>query len=76
MARKRVSSLDLSWMIFDRMREQVGSQRPISVAVIPDRDLGWRAVFDSRSRRSLSSAAVRKLNLIEKELRSAYVLAD
>lgn len=76
MARKRVSSLDLSWMIFDKMREQVGSQRPISVAVIPDRDLGWLAVYDGRSRRSLNSAAARKLRLIEKELRSAYVLAD
>jgi hypothetical protein len=40
MAKMRVSSTDLSWMIFERLRAESGSQRPLSVAVVSDRELG------------------------------------
>jgi hypothetical protein len=72
MARKRVSSVDLSWMIFERLRDEFGRNRPISVAVVSDRELGWRAVLAARGR---TKDVVRKLRLIEKEFRSAYSLA-
>lgn len=75
MAKKRVSSLDLSWMIFERMREEVGYQRSVSVAVVPDTKLGWRVIMGGRSRKLLSSDDVRKLRLIENELRANYALA-
>jgi hypothetical protein len=39
MAKKRVSSVDLSWMIFERMRDEVSPQRGLTVAVIPDKNL-------------------------------------
>jgi hypothetical protein len=76
MARKRVSSIDLSWMIYEKMREEIGAQRPLSVAVISDPALGWRAIVGGRSRKlPPSNAAARKLRSIENELRARYSLA-
>jgi len=75
MAKKRVSSVDLSWMIFERMREEIGSLRPVSVAVVADTELGWRAVLGGRGGRKLSAAARRKLRSIENELRASFSLA-
>lgn len=72
MAKKRVSSVDLSWMIFERLRDQMGSTRPASVAVVADTKLGWRAILASRQR---SPEAVRRLRVIEKEFRTVYSLA-
>jgi hypothetical protein len=72
MAKKRISSADLSWMIFDRLRDELGSARSVSVAVVSDRELGWRAVLPARARRK---DVVRKLRSIEREFRSAYSLA-
>ena len=73
MHKKRLSSVDLSWMIFVRMREEAGEPR-VSVAVVSDSKLGWRAVLQ-HSRRSLSPSDVRKFRSIESELRSNYSLA-
>ena len=76
MLKKRVSSVDLSWMIFERMREEVGKQRGVTVAVVADSKLGWRAILEGRGGRHLSPATIRKLRSIEDELRSSYSLAD
>jgi hypothetical protein len=77
MRKKRLSSVDLSWMIFERMREEVGvgDRRAVSVAVVSDSKLGWRAVLEGRGGRYLSPAVIRKLRSIEKELRSSFSLA-
>jgi hypothetical protein len=55
MRKKRLSSVDLSWMIFERMREEVGvgDRRGVSGAVVSDSKLGWRAVLEGRGGRSL-----------------------
>src|SRR5262245_13075282 len=74
MLKKRLSSVDLSWMIFERMRDEFGGQRGVSVAVVRDSNLGWRAILEGRSRRHLSPAAIRKLRSIEDEFRSSYSL--
>jgi hypothetical protein len=71
MAKKRFSSVDLSWMIFDRMRDEVGARRVI-VAVVRDEGLGWRAVIERR--RHLEAKAIKKLRSIETQLRSEYDL--
>ena len=78
MSKKRLSSVDLSWMIFERMREEVGvgDRRGVSVAVVSDSKLGWRAILEGRGGRFLSPAAIRKLRSIEDEFRSSYSLAD
>ena len=75
MAKKRVSSVDLSYMIFDRMREVFGHARGVSVAVVPDTELGWRAIVQARSARYLTPATLRKIGVIESELRSSFSLA-
>ena len=75
MHKERLSSVDLSWMIFERMREEVGEPR-VSVAVVPDSKLGWRAILEGRGGRFLSPAAIRKLRSIENELRYSYSLAN
>jgi hypothetical protein len=72
--RKRVSNVDLTWMIFERFREEVSDQRGLSVAVVPDTKLGWRAVLNGR-RSKLSPVAFRKFRSIENDLRSNYALA-
>jgi hypothetical protein len=72
MAKKRVSSVDLSWMIFERLRDEFGTQRPVSVAVVSDREMGWRAILGARGR---TKDIVRKLRSIENEFRAAYSLA-
>ena len=74
MAKKRLSSVDLSWMIYEKMREEIGAQRPVTVAVIPDPELGWRVVVGGR--RFKTSAAVPKLQSIENALRASYGLAQ
>jgi hypothetical protein len=75
MPKKRLSSVDLSWMISERMRDGISEQQRVSVAIVPDTKLGWRAILDSRSSKFLGPVAVRKLRSIEDELRSNYVLA-
>ena len=75
MAKKRVSSVDLSWMIFERMRDEFGGPR-VSVAIVRDSKLGWRAIVEGRSGRYFRPDAIRKLRSIENELRSNYSLAD
>lgn len=76
MRKKRLTSTDLSWMIFDRMRDEVGGPRSVVVAVIPDEQLGWRAVLEGRgARRYLGPKAIKKFRSIETKLRSQYSLA-
>jgi hypothetical protein len=76
MRKQRLSSVDLSWMIFERMREEFGEPRGVAVAVVPDSKLGWRAVLEGRSGRYLRPDAIRKLRSIENEFRSSYSLAE
>jgi hypothetical protein len=72
MAKKRVSNADLNWMIFERLREEFGSQRPVSVAIVHAPKLGWRAIL---SRRGSNKDTARKLRSIENELRASFSLA-
>jgi hypothetical protein len=75
MAKKRITSADLSWLIFERTRDRLGKKRGLPVAVVSDPKLGWRAVVDGRAH-SLSLDDQRKLRSIEHELRSTFDLAS
>ena len=75
MRQQRLSSVDLSWMIFERMRDEFGGPR-MSVAIVRDSKLGWRAIVEGRSGKYFRPDAIRKLRSIENELRSSYALAD
>ena len=75
MAKKRVSSVELTWMIVEQMKDDGSFQKGLSVAVIPDSKLGWRAVVEARARRRMSPRAVRRLAAMEKELQETYALS-
>lgn len=76
MAKKRISSVDLSWMIFERMRDEPGVPRGVAVAVVPDDEQGWIAIVEGRGGKFLDKAAIRKLRSIEAQLRATYSLAQ
>jgi hypothetical protein len=72
---KRISSADLSWQFFERMRDDAIFKRGVSVAVLPDVEVGWRAVIEGRGRK-MSAAARKRFKEIETELRATYFLSD
>lgn len=75
MAKKRVSSTELTWMIVEQMKEDDNFQKGLSVAVIPDSRLGWRAVVEARARRRMTPRALKRFAAMEKELQEAYALS-
>ncbi len=75
MAKKRVSSIDLTWMIVEQMKDDGSFQRGVSVAVIPDSRLGWRAVIEARAQRRMTPRAQRRFAALEKELQENYALS-
>ena len=60
MRKQRLSSVDLTWMIYERMREEIGGPR-VPVAVVRDSKLGWSAILEGRNGRHLRPDAIRKL---------------
>ena len=74
MAKKRISSVDLNWMIVEQMRGGDDCPKGIAIAVIPDGKSGWRAVVQPRGQRYLSERAMRRFAAIQKQLQAAYAL--
>jgi len=75
MAKKRVSSIELTWMIVEQMKDDGSFQRGVSVAVIPDSRLGWRAVVEARAQRRMTPRAQKRFAALEKELQESYTLS-
>jgi len=75
MAKKRVSSVELTWIIVEKLKEDGSFQKGLSVAVIPDPASGWRAVVESRARRRMSPRALRRFEALQKELQELYSLS-
>lgn len=75
MARKRVSSVDLNWMIVEQMKDGDDCPVGLSIAVIPDDKLGWRAIVNARSQKRLTTRAMRRFAAIQKELQASYALS-
>jgi hypothetical protein len=72
---KRISSVDLSWQFFERMRDDAAFKRGVSVAVVPDVELGWRAVIEGRGRK-MNAPAAKRFKEIEAQLRATFSLSD
>jgi hypothetical protein len=72
---KRISSTDLSWEFFERMRDAGVFRKGVSVAVVPDEELGWRAVVEGRGRK-MSAPAAKRFKEIEAQLRATFSLRD
>jgi len=75
---KRVSGNELAWLIIEALSE---GQDPnpflrISLAVVPDKKLGWRTVIESHSRRYVDRKLAQKMAEVEQKLRRLYALAN
>jgi hypothetical protein len=73
MSRKRITADELSWMIFEQTRDELGPHGAISVAIVPNGTDGWAVLFPKRLQRS-SPAAVALVQKLEKKLQAAYIL--
>jgi hypothetical protein len=75
MAKKRISSVELSWLILEQLREHADFPS-ISLAVVADPKHGWRAVVAGGSRRYVTPERERRLDAVQKKLRLVYELAN
>lgn len=73
-AKKRISSADLCWLISEELYELKGVRSRPSLAVVPDRKNGWRVIIPNTSRRYWTSADDQRLAEIQRRLRSVYQL--
>lgn len=76
MAKKRVSSVELTWIMVEQMKEDDNFPKGLSVAVVADSRLGWRAVVEARAQRRMSPRALRRLAAMQKTLRESYTLSS
>lgn len=76
MAKKRISSVDLSWLIVEEMIDPGRRSARMSLAVVSDDKHGWRVIVGKRDRRSMTADDERRLAGVEKRLRLKYDLRD
>jgi hypothetical protein len=74
MAKKSISSTDLVWLFYEKLREfddYPGSG--LSLAIVPAPDVGWTVLMNPRQRTKLPLCA-KRVRAIEKQFREMYVL--
>ena len=76
MAKRRITSAELCWLVADKMRQSHQSLKGFSVAIVPGTRGNWTAVVKSRARRLMTPWSTRLLDSIQKELQALYSLAD
>ena len=74
MAKKRISSVDLSWLISEELFDSGSRAARMSLAVIPDDKHGWRVIVANRGQRFLTADDKRRLADVQRRLRLAYEL--
>ena len=74
MAKKRISSVDLSWLILEELSDSRSRGTRMSLAVVPDRKHGWRVVVASGGHRFLTADDERRLADVQRRLRLVYEL--
>jgi hypothetical protein len=74
MAKRGISSADLSWRILEEFSDPQSRNSRISLAVVPDDEHGWRVIVSNRVRRFLTSSDERRLADIQRRLRMVYAL--
>jgi hypothetical protein len=75
---KKISGNELTWLVSEALTEATPARNGhrITLAVIPDDKLGWRAVVAHHSRKHMQRSIFRKLAEIEHQLRREYTLSD
>jgi hypothetical protein len=74
MAKKRISSVDLCWLIREQMIEGGASMDNVTFAVVPDPKEGWRVALGERSRKGMTPQRAQQLAAIQKRLRKTHTL--
>ena len=74
MAKKRISSVDLSWLISEELFDSGSRDTRMSLAVVPDEKHGWRVVVANRGQRFLTADNERRLAEVQRRLRLVYEL--
>jgi hypothetical protein len=74
MAKKRISSVDLSWLISEELADPGSRRARMSLAVIPDDKDGWRVIVSKRGQRFLTADDKRRLADVQRRLRLVYEL--
>lgn len=54
MAKKRISSADLGWLISEQVFDSGSRAARITLAVVPEDELGWRVIVSRRVERALT----------------------
>jgi hypothetical protein len=73
MAKKRISSADLNWLITEEL-DAGKHQTRTALAVVPDEKDGWRVIISIRGRRYWRAADEQRLADIQHRLRLVYEL--
>jgi len=74
MAKKRISSVDLSWLISEELFGSGSRAVRMSLAVVEDGKHGWRVIVANRGRRFLTANDERRLADVQRRLRLVYQL--
>ena len=61
MAKKRISSVDLSWLISEELFDSGSRATRMSLAVVPDGGHGWSVIVANRGQRFLTADDKRRL---------------
>ena len=75
MAKKRIASVDLGWIILEQLKDEKEFPVGMSLAVIPDEESGWRTIINAKDRKHMRPSVERRLAAVENKLRGIYTLA-
>ena len=73
MAKKRIVSVDLGWIILEQLKEEC-FPHGMSLAVVPDEESGWRTIINAKDRKYMRPSVERRLAAVEKKLQDVYKL--
>jgi hypothetical protein len=65
MAKKRISSVDLGWLILEHLKNGESRTPRLTLAVVPDDKRGWRAVVAASSQRFMTVENERELTAVQ-----------
>ena len=74
MAKKRIASVDLGWIILGELSEEKEFPVGMSLAVVPDDESGWRTIINAKDRKRMGPSVERRLATVEKKLQGVYTL--
>ena len=73
MAKKRIASVDLAWIILEQLKEEKEFPVGMSLAVTPDEET-WRTIINAKDRKYMRPSVERRLAAVEKKLQDVYKL--